>query len=184
MSTLGRGLMPGTATPHPLGAMLPGLFQDNWFALKLCAALDEVLVPVVVSLDCLDTYFDPALTPPDFLDWLAGWVGLALDQNWSDDQRRALVQRAADLYRWQGTVKGVAEHVKLYTGVQPDVRDSGGVAWSAQADGPLPGVPVLELRVTVAMGPDDQVNMSDLDTVVAAAKPAHVPHLIEIIKAG
>lgn len=184
MSAQGRGLMPGTRSPHPIGQMLPGLFQDNDFALDLCAALDEVLAPILVTLDCLDTYFDPALTPPDFLDWLAGWVGLAVDQNWSDDQQRALVRRAADLYRWQGTAAGVAEHVRLYAGVQPVVRDSGGVTWSAEPDGALPGQSDLQLRVTMTVGPDDDFDTSYLDTVVTAAKPAHVPHLIEIFKAG
>jgi phage tail-like protein len=181
--------MVGTATPHPLALLLPGLFLDDTlmrgdaeFTRGLCAGLDEVLAPASVTLDCLEAYFDPRLTPPDFLDWLATWVGLSLDQNWPEEQRRARVMEAGELYRWQGTVRGIIEHVRLYTGIVPEVHDSGGVGWSTTPDATVPGSAVTELRVQITVGADDDIDVIRLDAIVATVKPAHVPHAINIVR--
>jgi len=176
--------MPGAESPHPLAALLPGLFKEDPFSLGLCAGLDDVLGPVPVTLDCLDAYFDPWLTPGDFLEWLASWVGLSLDQNWSDAQRRELVARSAELYRWQGTARGIVEQVRLYVGAEPEVRESGAVAWSAQPDGALPGSAVAHLEVTVRAPSDTDVDQARVEAIVAAAKPAHVPHTVTVVRQG
>jgi phage tail-like protein len=147
----------------------------------MCLGLDEVLAPAISTLDCLENYFDPGLTPPDFLEWLASWVAASLDQNWPEPRRRALVRRASELYRLQGTCRGIAEHVALYTGVTPEVGDSGGVTWSAAPGGPLPGGPHPEVVVRVRKRDGDGIDEAHLDAIVAAAKPAHVAHRIEIV---
>jgi phage tail-like protein len=180
----GRRLTPGAITPHPLADLLPALFQEDGFSLRLCAALDDVLVPALVDLDCLESYFDPALTPPDFLDWLAGWVGLSLDQNWSDSQRRALVAKAGELYRWQGTLRGLVEHLRLYAGVEPVVDDSGGSSWSAVPGGVVPGRAEPEIHVRVVVEADSAITERQLEAIVVACKPAHVRHRIEIVRTG
>ncbi|HYM50051.1 MAG TPA: phage tail protein, partial [Candidatus Limnocylindrales bacterium] len=107
-----RGLVPLLKTPHPLGAMLPGLFQDDGFAQRMMAAFDEVLAPIFSTLDNLEAYFDPWLAPEDFLDWLSAWVGLPLDETWPVERRRAFVARAYDLFRLRGTVRGLRAHVE------------------------------------------------------------------------
>jgi phage tail-like protein len=178
----GRRLTPGALTPHPLLGLLPALFQEDLFAIRLCAALDEVLAPVLVALDCLDTYLDPALAPADFVDWLAGWVGLALDQNWSEAQRRALVARACELYRWQGTRRGLVEHLRLYTGVEPEVSDSGGAAWSSSPGGIVPGDGHPEVRVRLVLDAESSVDEQSVEAIVKAAKPAHVRHRVEVVR--
>ncbi|HTW06344.1 MAG TPA: phage tail protein [Acidimicrobiales bacterium] len=192
MSVSTRGLMRGTATPHPLERLLPGPFLDDdeepsgrkrdSFARRFCAGLDGVLAPVPVTLDCLDAYFDPRLAPLDFLEWLAGWFGVTLDQNWSEPQRRALVRHAGELYRWQGTRRGIAEHIRLYAGVEPEVTDSGAGTWSAEAGGALPGSDACELHVTVTVSADSELDERRLDALVAAAKPAHVRHRVTVVR--
>jgi phage tail-like protein len=150
-------------------------------AQRWCLGLDEVIAPAIVTLDCLDAYLDPSLTPFDFLDWLAGWVGLALDQNWSERRRRTLIRRAVELYRWRGTTKGIADHVALYTGAHPVIEESGAAAWSATSGGELPGHPIPEVIVRVPATPSDEIDASHLDAIVAAAKPAHVAHRVEVM---
>ena len=114
-----RALVEGLETPHPLGLSLPALYQDDdgaggdWraaasFGQRFTAALDEVLAPALWCLDGVETYFDPHLTPEDFLDWLAGWVGLELDENVPLERRRTLVARAVGLYRRRGTASALA----------------------------------------------------------------------------
>ena len=47
----------------------------------LTTGLDQVLAPVFSTLDGLEAYVDPGTAPSDFLDWLASWVGIELDQH-------------------------------------------------------------------------------------------------------
>ena len=91
-----RGYVPGLETPHPLGPSLPALYQDDDFVQRLLGGLDAVLAPVFSTIDNFDSYLDPRLTPDDFLAWLAGWVGIALDDSWDEDRRRAIVARAVE----------------------------------------------------------------------------------------
>jgi phage tail-like protein len=169
------------ATTHPLAEALPSLFQEDDFTCRLMAAFDEVLAPVVSSLDCLDAYLDPSLAPPDFLEWLAGWVGMALDANWPEDRRRYLVRQASELYRLRGTARGLAEQVAVYTGSLPEVVEGGGVRWSSAPGGPLPGTGEQRIVVRVRPGEAGGSDPARLDAIVAAAKPAHLEHVVEVV---
>ena len=192
MTFSGRGLMPGALPAHTLESLLPGVFLEPMdpgkdrggpdFVRGFCEGLDCVLAPAPVTLDCLDAYFDPRLTPSDFLDWLAGWLGLSLDQNWPEERRRALVLQSGELFRWQGTVRGIVELVRLYTGVTPEVRDSGGIGWSTAPDSALPGSAVAELSVEVPIGTNGDIDLHRVEAIVAAVKPAHVPHSVKVVR--
>jgi phage tail-like protein len=179
-----RGGVPELDTPHPLGRLLPALYQEDDLVQRWCAALDEVMAPALSTLDCFDAYLDPGVTPEDFLEWLAGWVGVALDQNWPEPRRRALVRRAGELYRWQGTVRGIAEHVALYTGVRPEVEDTGGTTWSLIPGDPIPAGGAAAVVVRVRTPDPASVDARHLDAIVAASKPAHVSHRIEVVPSG
>ena len=186
-----RGTIEGLQTPHPLAAALPGLYREPEvdqrtggvaasLAERFTAALDEVLAPVFSSVDNLGAYLDPRLAPPDFLEWLARWVGLALDETWPLERRRALVAHAVRLYQRRGTARGLAEHVAIFAGVVPDIEESGGVAWSTTAGSALPGSaePRLVLRLSPAEAED--VDVRRLQRLVDAARPAHVPAQVEV----
>jgi phage tail-like protein len=151
------------------------LYQEDELAQRFLAAFDEVLAPVLCTLDNIDAYFDPVLAPADFLAWLGSWVGLTLDENWPPERERALVAEAAGLFRWRGTVKGLAAHLALYLGTTPEVRETGGVDWSA-----IPGAPVEDgdprLTVTVRVPDPSSVDQARVHAIIEATKPAHVPH--------
>jgi phage tail-like protein len=180
----GRGLVPRLQTPHPLGLMLPALYQEDSFAQRLCAALDEVLSPIFSTLDNLDAYVDPWLAPEDFLDWLGTWVGLALDETWPLARKRAVVAHAHDLFRSRGTVRGLQRHIEIFTGGTVEIVDTGAVATSTTAESALPGSPNFALLVRVVVDKPDAVNRARLEALVATAKPAHVTHRVEIVKRG
>jgi phage tail-like protein len=179
-----RTTVDGLATPHPLGHMLPGLYHDNDLAQRFMGALDVVLAPVLASLDSIDAYVDPRLAPLDFVEWLAGWVGVELDASWPESRQRALVARAGELYAWRGTVRGVTEAVAVYTGVEPEVAETGATVWTGEPPpaGQLPGSPAGRLRVRVRVPPGEPIDAGRLDRIVAAAKPAHIAHEVEIIE--
>ena len=105
-----RGLVRDLISPHPLGEALPALFQEDGFTQRFMAAFDAALAPLFSTLDNLPAYFDPWLTPPDFLEWLGSWFGLALDDSWSVERRRAVRHLHGDR-SIRGTVGGTAvEH--------------------------------------------------------------------------
>jgi phage tail-like protein len=179
-----RATIDDLATPHPLGLLLPGLYHDNDIAQRFTGALDVVLAPVLATLDSSDAYVDPRLAPLDFVAWLAEWVGVELDASWPDERQRALVARAADLFAWRGTVRGVTEVVAIYTGVVPEIAETGAAFWTGTPppSGSLPGSPAGELvvRVRVPPGQAATIDPARLDRLVAAAKPAHIAHRVEI----
>jgi phage tail-like protein len=177
-----RGLVLELESPHPMGAVLPALYQEDPFAQRLTSALDDVLAPVFAALDNLPAYLDPELAPADFLCWLANWVGVGLDENWPEERQRELVARAADLYRRRGTVFALAEQIALYTGATPEIEDSGGVASSATPGGTMPGTGDPRLVVRVRVPDPESVDVRRLEALVAEAKPAHVPHQVEVSK--
>jgi phage tail-like protein len=181
-----RGMVPGLSNSYPLLLGLPAVYHDDSFTSRFVSAFDDVLAPVLGALDSLDAYLDPHRCPPDFLPWLAGWVGLELDPNWSLEQQRRLVSTAVEHARWHGTRRGVAELVGRYVDVDPDavdVSDSGGATWSATADGAVPGEPVARLTVRVRVPDPEQIDADRLQRLVARTTPAHVVSTVEVVAA-
>jgi phage tail-like protein len=180
---MSRGTAPHVAVRHRLGDALPAMFLDDAFIQRFCDGLDEVLTPVPSALDNFSAFLDPQLTPPDFLEWLAGWVGIEIDHTWPIERRRKMVARATELYRRRGTVNGLADLVELFIGVRPEIVEGGGVAWSQTPDGALPGETDAPLVVRLGMEQPSPAMQSKLDTLVAANKPAHVAHRLEFVAA-
>lgn len=178
-----RGLVADLPVAHPIGEQLPSLYRNDEFAQQLTGALDEVLAPVFATLDNFGAYLDPTLAPADFLGWLAGWLGVDLDENWTVDRQRELVGQVAGIYRRRGTVGALAQQVALYSGVVPEIEDSGGVTFSATPGGSLPGAGEARLVVRVRVANPDQIDVSRIEAIVAQAKPAHVPHSVEVLPA-
>ncbi|MGH9269114.1 MAG: phage tail protein, partial [Acidimicrobiales bacterium] len=107
-----RGAVTGLPTPHPLTGFLPAVFQEDPFTVAFTAGLDEVLAPALLALDNLEAYIDPWVAPEDFVEWLAGWVGLVLDENWPLERRRAVIASAVAGFRHRGTVAGLVAQIE------------------------------------------------------------------------
>jgi phage tail-like protein len=169
-------------TPHPLGSHLPGIYQEDDLFLRFVSAFDVALAPILSTLDNLAAYLDPQLAPDDFVDWLAGWVGFALDERWSLARRREFVRHAVRLYRRRGTVSGLKHQVAIFSGGEVEVIESGGAAWSRTPGGSWPGSAEPGLLVRVHVVPPHDIDIDRLDALVAAAKPAHLPHRVEVVE--
>jgi phage tail-like protein len=82
-------------------------------------------------IGAIASYFDPLATPAtrrkpgdsDFLSWLASWIGLTLDRHWPEHSRRLLVKNAWKLFKLRGTPAGLRLHLKIYTGVEPQILE-------------------------------------------------------------
>ncbi|GIW72529.1 MAG: hypothetical protein KatS3mg102_2071 [Planctomycetota bacterium] len=76
------------------------------------------------KLDHLHTYFDPLETPARFLPWLGSWVAMTLEEDWPEFKRRNLIRKAVELYQLRGTVRGIKIYLKIFTGVEPRIREN------------------------------------------------------------
>jgi len=200
-----RGSVDGLASSAPLGPTLPAVFADDDLAQRFVAGLDEVLAPILTVLDCLDTYFAPALAPTDFVRWLGGWVGAETDGTETDGTEtgggadgsgdfggdragaearlRAAVAAAAYLHRIRGTRDGLAEAVRLAFGAEPEITESGAATWSGRPLGPVPGEPRPRLHVRLRLPHPTPADAYRLDALVAAARPAHMPYTVQVTAA-
>jgi len=178
-----RGIIDGLRSPHPLGVGLPAIYQEeDPFTMRLTEAFDAVLAPIFSTLDNLPAYFDPALTPPDFLGWLASWVALELDETWDLARRRQAVASGVDLLRRRGTAVGLADELRLATGAEVEVLENGGTAWSLDPGSPMVGNPAPALLIRIVASGD--VDLDRVERIVRSAKPAHVPHKVEVTAAA
>lgn len=65
---------------------------------------------------------DAQTAPAEFLDWLAGWLGLSLDPTWDTERRRLLLRYASRLFRQRGTAAGMVRSLRLALDDCPDER--------------------------------------------------------------
>ena len=179
-----RGTIADLPSPHPMGPAMPALYQDDPFAQSFLGALDTVLAPIMGTLDNVDAYLDPYLTPDDFLVWLARWVGMTIDDSWTSERRREAVARAVELYRLRGTATGLSEQIEIHTGGTVEIIENGGTAWSVDPGGELPGSPKPQVVVRIHVDDPKSVDGARIEALVAASKPAHVEHRVEIVRLG
>jgi phage tail-like protein len=176
-----RGAIPQLPTPHPLLNQLPALYLEHDFLGRFLSALDEVLAPVHLTLDNMPAHLHPATAPQDFLAWMAGWVAAEVEEGRPEAQQRSVVAGALARHRQRGTRQGLAEAVFLETGVQPEIVDSGGTAWSTVSGAPLPGSARASVTIRLRVADPGQVDRTRLEKLVAGEVPAHVVHRIEIL---
>lgn len=102
---------------------LPAIYRQDTpqrIFLERTLSLFEALTGAEETLlDRLPLLFD-ARTAPDespnaWLDWLAGWLDLELDESWTTAQRRQAIATAFHLYGRRGTVEGLRQLIQLYT---------------------------------------------------------------------
>lgn len=181
-----RGMIAGLENPHPMRLSMPALYQEDDFTNRFVSAFDEVLATILQTVDSVDAYFDPTLAPMDFVAWLAQWVGLELDENWSDEQQRRLVGRAVELASWRGTARGLVDLLRIYAGLPEEaieIEDNGGVSHSQTPNASFPGEATPRLVVRIRSADEGDVDVTRVERLVAMAKPAHLPHQVEVLEA-
>ncbi|GEL97037.1 phage tail protein [Cellulomonas terrae] len=174
-----RGATGGLAPPATsLVEGLPEAFLGSDFTTGLVAAFDDVIGSVGATLDDLDAYLDPRYAPDDFVRWVASWLSPAIAARRDAEHLRAHLGDLRRALVGRGTLDGVTAAVRACTGLDPDVRDSGGVSWSKRPQGAFPGrsAPLLEVDVRISADePDPDAVLDLVRFVVDDLRPAHVP---------
>ena len=117
--------------------------------------------------------FDPRTTDPEFLPWLASWLAISLNPDWTTLQRRQMLMAATELFPHRGTARAVREFVKIYAGANVVIEEN---AWPFQG---------FRIGVHSTVG-DDTVILPPMNLahcfVVRLDKPASKTPEDEIIK--
>lgn len=166
------------------------------------------------TIASLPALFDPGLTPTEpevpgsppgsalvspFLDFLARWVALTFDQNWSIDKRREWLRQIVPLYKRRGTRVGLNAYLAMFIGNQAFVEElPGGFIVGSKPNATLgvnsfiAGAPAYFFRVRVNYGflpdPFDITTWKNLRRGTAAIvdqeKPAHTYYTLRAATPG
>lgn len=101
--------------------LLPGIYHDSDFLARFLLIFEHILSPVDRTVANIPEYFDPGITPPEYVQWLASWLGIVLDARWPEERQRQVVAAAPELFRWRGTRRGLSQFIELYTGTPPEI---------------------------------------------------------------
>lgn len=173
---------------------LPQVYQKadrngGHFLREFLWIFDHTFADLQRHLDRVHTYFDPLESPVEFLSWLAGWVALAIDQDWPESKKRSLIRRAIDMYGLRGTVRGLKLFLSIFTGFEPKISEN---TW------PYDGFRVGVTRIGVdsiiitpvdlahsfvvdmaeGMGEVDDTTLLKLHEIITMEKPAHTAYCL------
>ncbi len=80
--------------------------------------------PLEITIDNLQHLFDPWRTRQDFLPWLASWLALTLENDWSEHQYqwRKLMSEIVSVYDRRGLKEGLYKHLDFYVATRARPR--------------------------------------------------------------
>ena len=169
---------------------LPAVFQEDPFLGRFLLGFERVLsglpepdpanLPSAAPglekiLDRIQTYFDPALAPPDFLPWLAGWVATSLREDWSAPTRRLFLANVVPLYQKRGTASALKQLLQIY--LNPDGDPARATQENVQVLENDPAFPARYFEVRFSIVDHDPQLLGRLGAIAAEVidreKPAH-----------
>lgn len=147
---------------HDLVRRLPRLFSEEPEAEDFLRRYLSMVDGLAHELDLASTLrhilLDPAATPEEVLPWLAGFVGLVLDERLDEAAKRTLVSEAISLWRFRGTPAMLRRLLQIAVGVEPIIierfrlRGLGGAWVGERDDGRATSIVGVGLRVGGAVG--------------------------------
>jgi phage tail-like protein len=125
---------------------LPAIYRDDGFLDQFLKGFEAILsgepgaeaervVGLEEKIDTAASLFLPLAAQPtdsdpgarqqatEFLQWLAGWVALALREDWGEQTQRDLIRDIVSIYPLRGTLKGVERYLKIYAGGGVSITD-------------------------------------------------------------
>ena len=106
---------------------LPAIYRNTAgcreFLTRLLSLFESFFSRVEGEIESLPALFDPAAAPRRFLGWLAGCMGLNLDDNWDDETQRRIIAHIFELSGKRGTPEGLREFLRLLAGVDATVEE-------------------------------------------------------------
>lgn len=96
---------------------LPAVWREDagsaWFVDRFLSNVEGSLTEIEGRIAGAQALFAPATVPAEFLDWLAGWMGAALDASWSEEKKRFFLAHAMQMFAGRGTRAGLIRALRL-----------------------------------------------------------------------
>ena len=107
---------------------LPAVYQENGssreFLERFLSLFETVFGDLEATIARIPEVFTPEVAPSAFLDWLAQWLDLGIEEDWDPAVKRRLIERAAELYERKGTPGGLAEFIEVVVGQRPLILEA------------------------------------------------------------
>jgi phage tail-like protein len=149
---------------------LPPFFSESPFLGQFLLSFEGLMVPIEQIVDNFDLYLNPDTTLAFFLEQLATWLGLTLDEKWPVEKQRAVVAEAAELYRLRGTRAGLTRFLEIYGEVTPTIKE--------------PKRKPNHFDVVLEIPKRKRLDRATIERIIEANKPAHATYSLEILRKG
>ncbi len=83
---------------------------------RFLANFESVLTPLEDRIAASWMVTDPATAPAGAVDWIGSWIGVAFEPWFPAARRREMVRRAAEVFAWRGTRRGLELALDVATG--------------------------------------------------------------------
>ncbi|HEU5110194.1 MAG TPA: phage tail protein, partial [Micromonosporaceae bacterium] len=122
----------GPAIPGPPGggwlvSQLPRAMVADPVLRGFATAFEDVADTLRSRVDGIEHQVDTGLATPEMLQFIASWLGLALEPTDPPEYQRALVRQVGRLLGWRGTRHGIEGLLEAATGSRVTVTDGGGI---------------------------------------------------------
>lgn len=175
---------------------LPVLYEDDHLMSRFLMLFESFWSPIESQINNVHYYFDPRVTPSNFLPWLASWLDLSLDEYWTEAQLRQLIRWAIALHRSRGTKWGLLKYLEIYTGqhaeiiehraknfvLGPDIRIGPGIALGR---GNVPHtfsvrlrLPALDIEDEQERNRQERIRRRTIESIIEMQKPAHTVYTL------
>lgn len=134
--------------------------------------------------------FHPLEAPPGFLPWLASWVALTVEPDWSEERKRRVIRKSAALYGIRGTRYALEQLIDIFVDIEPAIRENEFPFHGFRVGSSRVGVDSMVLprvnlahcfvvRLPVQESEIDDNELVKLHQVIQQEKPAHTMYCIQ-----
>lgn len=102
---------------------LPEIYAADDFSNRFLMLFESFWKPISQQIDQVSCYFDPALTTPEMLPWLASWFGLEWDEALPEERKRDLLAKIFPIYAHKGTGPALTLFLRMFTGGEVEIKE-------------------------------------------------------------
>lgn len=102
---------------------LPAVYQQDEksaeFLERFLSIFENKFLEIEEKIDTVASHFDLCLADSEALNGLCQWMGIEIDNSWSDEKIRVLLKECYDLYQRRGTRRSLQRWLEIYLGAVP-----------------------------------------------------------------
>jgi phage tail-like protein len=144
---------------------LPRPLAEDEFTGRFIRIFEDIGGGIRGRIDRFHRDLDPGVAAPEFLRWMAGWLGMALDPSLPEEHQRSLVRAAGPMFPLRGTKLGLQGLLEAFTQSKVEITDGGGVFGAGAA-------PAATNQVTIRVSSSGAISEQHLLELVQREVPA------------